>query len=421
MKIPAIAFCCLSLIPISLHAQLLVHPNDFVAICGDSITYQQQYSAFIEDYLLMCQPVRGVQVDQFGYCGEKTGGFVERLSREVLPFIPTVVTLCYGMNDGGMNEPNFDPENPLILDTFRKGETDAIHALKAAGVRTIVVGSPGCVDSRYFHQNGIRPDVYNGTLQKVTDVAREVAKSEGLPFAEIHSLMTSVMTQAKAAYGDTYPIAGDGIHPASNGHIVMAYAFLKAMGCDGAIGTITVDLQMGTAKATPEHKVLSVRNGSVEIESSRYPFCFSGAPADANATSGTIKFFPFNKDLNRYILVVKGLNTPKAKITWGSESKDFSATDLAKGINLAEEFINNPFAAKFAEVDKAVRVQQSKEDMLVNMLMRNAGAIKGLAPKQTDAVDRVLAEAVKQDGEQAKAAAALVTPVRHTITIEAIH
>jgi len=419
MKINAIILGFLSLIPISLPAQILVQPNDLVAICGDSITYQQQYSALIEDYLLMCQPVKGVQVDQFGYCGEKTAGFVERFSREIRPFKPTFATLCYGMNDGGMNELNYDPENPQILETFRKGETEAIQALKAAGVRTIIVGSPGCVDSRYFHQNGIRPDIYNGTLQKVTDVAREVAQSEGVAFAEIHSLMTGVMTQAKATYGDTYAIAGDGIHPASNGHIIMAYAFLKAMGCDGAIGTITVDLGQGTAKATPEHKVLSVHNGSVEIESSRYPFCFWGAPSDGNATSGTIKFFPFNKDLNRYMLVVKGLKSPSAKITWGSESKEFPAADLAKGINLAEEFMNNPFSVKFDEVDKAVRVQQSKEDILVNQLIRNGSVFKELAPNQTDAVDRVLADAMVQDGNRAKAAAALVTPVRHTITIEA--
>ena len=28
--------------------------QDFVAVCGDSITEQKQYSVFIEDYLLMC-------------------------------------------------------------------------------------------------------------------------------------------------------------------------------------------------------------------------------------------------------------------------------------------------------------------------------------------------------------------------------
>ena len=57
------------------------------------------------------------------------------------------------------------------------------------------------------------------------------------------------MGKAKAKYGDSYPVAGgDGIHPGANGHLVMAYAFLKGLGVDGNIGTITVDL--GTKKAT---------------------------------------------------------------------------------------------------------------------------------------------------------------------------
>src|SRR4051812_31734650 len=30
--------------------------NDFVAVCGDSITEQKMYSLYIEDYLLMCRP-----------------------------------------------------------------------------------------------------------------------------------------------------------------------------------------------------------------------------------------------------------------------------------------------------------------------------------------------------------------------------
>ena len=40
-----------------------------------------------------------------------------------------------------------------------------------------------------------------------------------------------------------YHVAGaDGVHPAANGHLIIAYAFLKALGCDGNIGTIKVDL-----------------------------------------------------------------------------------------------------------------------------------------------------------------------------------
>ena len=98
----------------------------------------------------------------------------------------------------------------------------------------------------------------------------------------------------------------------------MAYAFLKALGCDGDIGTITVDLAANKAEATDGHKVLSATDGTVEVESSRYPFCFYRRPASPSATSGIIEFFPFNEDLNRFKLVVTGLPAgTKAKVTWG--------------------------------------------------------------------------------------------------------
>jgi lysophospholipase L1-like esterase len=397
---------------------LLVKPHDFLAICGDSITYQQQYSVFIEDYLLMCQRVEGLQVDQFGSGGETVPGFVTRLAREVLPFHPSFATLFYGMNDGGMNAAVFNPADTQIAARFREGETKAIHALRTAGVRNIVVGSPGCVDSHYFHQNRIPPDVYNRTLQQLTDVARDVAQKEGLPFAEVHGLMSRVMADAKKMYGDAYPIAGDGVHPSANGHLVIAYSFLKALGCDGGIGTVTVDLGNNAATASAGHTIIGVQGGEVKIESTRYPFCFWGDPSAPDATDGVTQFFPFNQDLNRFILIVKGLKTSKAKIVWGNSSKEYASTELSTGVNIAADLLNNPFFGKFQEVDKAVRLQQQQEATLVNILIRNQAELKSLAPGQSAMVDTLIDKAIQRDTELAAAARALVTPVTHTIRIE---
>ena len=50
--------------------------GDFVAVVGDSITEQKQYSVFIEDYLLMCQPAADLRTAQFGWGGETAPGFL---------------------------------------------------------------------------------------------------------------------------------------------------------------------------------------------------------------------------------------------------------------------------------------------------------------------------------------------------------
>ena len=151
--------------------------------------------------------------------------------------------------------------------------------------------------------------MYNKTLGEERDIAKEVAAKEGVVFADVFDPMVDVMTKAKAKYGKKYHVAGgDGVHPGHNGHLVMAYAFLKALGVDGNIGTITVDLATGNADATDGHKVLSAGQGTVEIESTRYPFCFYGDKLDdPNSTKGVLEFLPFNQELNRLTLVVKGV------------------------------------------------------------------------------------------------------------------
>jgi lysophospholipase L1-like esterase len=412
-KLLALSGVMLLLIISPLRADPVLRPNDVLAICGDSITQQKIYTVFMEDYLLMCQPVEGLRIAQFGWGGEKTFGFSQRIQTDVLPFKPTVVMTCYGMNDGA-----YRAMDELISRDFQGSTQAAIDKLKADGVREIVIGSPGCVDSKTFKR--VPPDVYNQTLDGLRGMAQELAKKNGVVFADVHTPMIDVMAKAQAAYGNDYVfIGGDGIHPGPAGHLVMAYAFLKALGCDGSIGTITVDLGAGKAMGAPGQKVVSFENGTVTLQSTRYPFCFQGDPGKAgNTTASILKFFPFNDDLNRYMLIVKGARSAKAKVTWGNQSKEFAAADLENGVNLAAEFIANPFSEQFNKVDIAVQAQQALETTLVQQFLHNEAALKTMVPTETSSLDRVAAAGLKQDADLFNAAQALVVPIQHTIKIE---
>jgi lysophospholipase L1-like esterase len=220
----------LSLVPaLSTADELLTKPGDFVAVIGDSITEQKQYSVFIEDYLLMCRPTTNLRVAQFGWGGETAAGFANRMENDMLRFKPTLITTCFGMNDGG-----YAPLPKERADWYRKAQQQIVEKAKAAGVRTIVVGSPGCVDADKFGNDPARAVMYNKTLAELRDIAKEVAQSNGVAFADVHSAMIDAMTKAKAKYGKEYHLGGgDGVHPDANGQFVMAYAFLKALGCNG--------------------------------------------------------------------------------------------------------------------------------------------------------------------------------------------
>ncbi|HWE04811.1 MAG TPA: SGNH/GDSL hydrolase family protein [Tepidisphaeraceae bacterium] len=414
--------------------------GDHVAIIGDSITEQKQYSVMMEEYLLACQPAKNLQTMQFGWGGETAGGFKRRMENDCFRFHPTAATTCYGMNDGG-----YSPQTPAKAKSYKDNQTAIVEGMKKAGVRLIVVGSPGCVDSYTFKHDKTdasdklseKAEMYNPTLASERDIAKEVAQEQGVIFADVFDPMVSAMKEAKAKYGNKYPVAGgDGVHPGANGHLIMAYAFLKGLGCDGNIGTISVDLAANKATATDGHKVLSDNNGVVEIESTRYPFCFpakKGAKLeDPSNARGILPFVPFNQDLNRLTLVVTGASTGKVKVTWGDESKEFEAAQLAKGINLAAEFLDNPFVEPFEKVHAAVVKQQAFETPMIKTTINGiAFPKKPAAPKAGQVAApvtneppkdpaKIVEEATAKDNALSEDAVKSVEAVKHTIKVEAV-
>ena len=307
--------------------------GDKVAVLGDSITEQRNYSAVIEDYLLMCQPRQDLQAAQFGWSGETTWGFKTRIKTDVLWFKPDVATICYGMNDGGYQ--SLDPQR---LKEYVDSTKDIVRQLKVAGVRTIVLVGPGPVDTDAFNRPGISPQEYNKTLAALNDAAGDLAREQNLAFADLHAVMSEAMERFKQKHPGV-PLAGpDGVHPDNNGHLVMAYAILKALGCDGDLGVVTLDMKADKAEARDGHKVRSCKDGSVEVESGRYPFQFINPPEDARGQRAGLDAVPFNADLNRFTLVVKNAPSQRVRVTWGGTSKEYDAAALAEGINLAAEF-----------------------------------------------------------------------------------
>jgi lysophospholipase L1-like esterase len=411
---------------VGLRAGAQLQKGDFVAIAGDSITEQKMYSVYIEDYLLMCKPQADLRAMQVGWGGETSWGFWSQMPTQALKFDMTVATTCYGMNDGG-----YSPMTEAKAAKYREAMQGIVDAFKKKGVRLIVVGSPGVVDADTFLRadpNDPEKDpkkkrkisaapMYNATLAAERDIAKEIAAKNGCAFADVHGAMLDAMTKAKAKYGPKYHVGGgDGVHPSQNGQLCMAYAFLKGLGVDGNVGTITVDLAGNKAEATEGHKVLGVKDGAVEVESTRYPFCFYGDPAKTDATSGIIEFLPFNQDLNRYTLVVKGV-TGKAKVTWGKNSKEFAAADLEKGINLAAEFVlDNPFSEPFKKVEDLVKKQQAAETPLVKKTLNDLPKAKDKAGAEAAATE----EMAKAKGLFDEAAMAAKAPVKHVIQIEVV-
>jgi hypothetical protein len=145
------------------------------------------------------------------------------------------------------------------------------------------------------------------------------------------------------------------------------------------------------------------------VRSFRYPFCAAGAINDDSSIRSGMSLVPFNQLFNRLMLIVKRGGAQNYKITWGDESRTYSAAHLRRGINLAEDFPANPFSEAFANVDRAVAAKQAYETTQIKEHFhgKDGKADMQKTVLETEAGRAPLVAAIK----------AAFVPVTHAITI----
>lgn len=412
---------------------LYVKKGDRLAICGDSITEQKMYSRLIETYLTVCAPELKVGVRQYGWGGETASGFLARMTNDCLLFGPTLATTCYGMNDHG-----YRPYEPSIGQKYRNNMDAIVDSFRANGAR-VVLGSPGCVGKRpnWSRNTNATTEALNLNLCELRNIDIELASQDRVRFADVFWTMLEAGYEGQQRYGADYAIAGkDGVHPAWAGQAVMAYTFLKSMGLAGDIGTITVDWKRRKAKASKGHKIVSFDDRSIQIESQRYPFCATNDLVSSdNTIRSAMSLVPFNRDLNRFVLVLKRGDAKTYAITWGPTTKRYSAEQLEEGINLAEDFAVNPFWEQFNLVDQAVKAKQDYETKQIKQIFhglltgkyKTADQIKDEEMKQLFALqdgagqlnrNEIIAATERKRQKLVDAIGAAFIPITHTVAIE---
>ena len=387
---------------------LMLRENDRLAIIGDSITEQKMYSRILETYLTACLPSLKVTVRQYGWGGETAEGFKNRMVNDALRFQPTIATTCYGMNDHKYRA--YDEANGQW---YRDNQRAIVQAFKAAGAR-FVLGSPGCVGAK-VPWGKADSETMNLNLCELRNIDIEIAKQEQVAFADVFWPMLTLGWKATNQFGANYAIAGkDAVHPGWAGHMVMATAFLQALGVDGDLGTFTVDLSNSKATATGGHEVVSFTNGELALKSGQYPFCAPGGDlGDDNSLRSGMTLTDFQSRFNRLRLVAKNATSKNYSVTWGVVTKTFTGEQLASGILLPAEFTKTPFDDAFKRLDEAVGRKQNYETKQIKSLFHGE---EGMADMEatvalTEKARSLLAVAIRE---------ALV-PVTHVLKIQAVN
>ncbi len=385
---------------------LVVHPGEQIALCGDSITEQRQYSRIIETYLRACEPGLNVDFRQFGWSGETWTGFLARLDQDVLRFKPTLALTVYGMNDHG-----YAAINPAIDDAYTANTQAGVLRFKKAGSR-VVICSPNSIGKVPSWAGKATVPEMNTHLTRLARICQNVAAENHVGFIDNNAVMFNTAQHAKEKFGPGYCLeGGDGVHPDWAGHMVMAYGLLKGLGFKGDLGAIYVSLKgNGTAKGENGHRVISVKKGVVTVVSSRFPFYIPVGDAASNHTmASAVALVPFQRDLNRFRLVLNGATKPYYRVAWGNTAHLYSRSQMAKGINLAEEFPVNPLTNPFVELDHAVAAKQAFETIQIKTLFRSVSGKDELdwMSHESELMRDQLIYAIKQRQQ----------PVTHTISI----
>jgi len=316
-----------------------------IVFVGDSITAAGQYVMYIEGYLVTRFPQRHFDVLNVGRSSETLSNLSEvdhpgrrpclfaRFDADVADFAPTVVVSCYGINDG-----IYHPFSEARFKSYQDGVNQLIAKVRRDLKARLLLLTPPGYESGNPGQPDVRPEETYGYKRPFADYDQVLEKyaawlmtlkEQGVTVGDLHTLMAS---HVKARKQDTpgFRMTGDGIHPSSTGHMLMAMAALKAWHAPALVDEASIDAA-GRKATAGQVKDLQIQDGTVRFSwTSKVPM-----PVDGSWDPKSLAAARFTETLNRHRLTAAGLTGARyALFADDAEVGQFTAQDLAAGIDL---------------------------------------------------------------------------------------
>jgi lysophospholipase L1-like esterase len=363
----AVALCVAA--PHSLAQEFFLKKGDVVVVMGDSITEQRLYSNYLELWSQTRFPSYNLVFRNVGIGGDTSTGGNGRFKRDVLTHKPTVLTVDFGMNDGGYIWPGKIVNKKEITQadidaryaTYMKGLQGIASQAKAAKIRVAWITPQPREDGP-----GAENEKYNPTLEKFSAGVKEIAtKNEG-QFADQFHPYWAVIHKAREAGAKGRITAGDAVHPGPPGQALMAASILKGLNFPKQVSSVAVKVQgkeNEVIKAT-NCKISEIKSKIDGVSFMREDSALPFFPLDnlnpntpkANQPSAILKYTPLLEDMNEYQLVVRGLKKGNYEVRLGGKKvAECTDKELALGVNLAAAALTaGPVADQVKDVVKAV-------------------------------------------------------------------
>lgn len=320
--------------------------GDRWCVLGDSITHGGYYPKYVELFYVTRFPDRKLEVLNCGIAGDTATGALKRLGWDCLDHKPTVVSVMLGMNDVGRNHYAANADQATAVQkrsscdqAYDMAMTNLASRILASGSRLILI-TPSPYDetakdagTNRFSTNAPGCGV---ALGRYAGKVMEWGASLGVAVVDFNGPMTRINAEHQKDNPAFTIIGADRVHPKEPGHLVMAFEFLKSQGVCGDVSRMEIDAATGSSSGSSncsvsDFKVLTNGISFTSLENS-LPFPVSDAARPA------LGLVPFTADLNRETLVIKGLRSGNYRLSIdGSPVRDFTASELSSGVNLATE------------------------------------------------------------------------------------
>jgi lysophospholipase L1-like esterase len=320
--------------------------GDRAVFLGNSITDGGHYHSYIWLYYMTRFPEMNLTIENAGIGGDTALNMFNRLDTDVFNRRPTVLTVTFGMNDSGYAE--YNREGGEEFGRRKYEECLANYKLLEgrlaglSGVRVVQMGSSPYDEDAQIKNTALKGK--NAVMQRITDFQKESAGRHGWEFIDLNKPMTEI-NRRQQAVDPAFALCGnDRIHPGNDGHMVMAWLYLKAQGFAGRpVADVEIDAAGATATKSVGAEISDIRRSGRDLsfsylaEALPYPLDTLIRSRGGQPQSNIVNLVPFTEEMNREMLTVKGLRGRYMLKIDGEEIGSWNAAEYAVGINLAEQ------------------------------------------------------------------------------------
>jgi lysophospholipase L1-like esterase len=341
--------------------------GDRVAFVGNSITDGGHYHSYIWLYYMTHFPNMRITCFNAGIGGDAIGQIDNRFDDDVLSKQPTVLTLTWGMNDTGYFEwyraDAQDFMDKRLVETYKTYGLVEDKLKQRPEIRKIIIAGSPYDETTKFTTKNIYPKK-TAQFNKVINFQQESARKNNWGLVDFYNPMTAINLREQAEDTTFSLTPNDRIHPDNDGHLVMAYLFLKAQGLDNkVVADVVINANSKKLSRAVNCKISNITTVGDAISfgylanSLPYPIdTVSRGWGNHKKQSDALKIIPFTQEFNQELLAVKGLKAGSYDLMIdGERMATFDAGKFDAGINMAE-------ITKTPQYQQAIQIRELNEE-----------------------------------------------------------